>query len=256
MWRKLRTTNHQYRRLSSTACTRVNTLLLANITFTPLRDLFPSKHHETQEIFRRIYEPQSYRASMAAEVLPQNFSLDTITTQPVGPIFIDDEECTCALQEALGTEAWRCVTNSTSEVYSGQTGKWFFAINQTDIASLRDSPNSDSNPPNTSMSYVIEGEGRNAKFKEMNSSSITTDSSNITTDLGYVRCSGNNNTEDSSDFYRVMAMPSVMAFSVPCWQPGVIPLVMQNQSAWNATGCNLGFFCNCANPNVLRNPPS
>lgn len=160
--------------------------------------------------------------------------------QLTGPTLIDDGGCTCALQEQLSTEAWRCLANTTTNIYSGQTGKWFFAINQTNPASLRDSPNSDSNPPNVTTSYAIQGYGKKAEF-------VAITSSNEPADLGDVTCSGKNDTKASSAFYRFATTSRVESLS-PCWQPGIVPLTIQNASEWNATGCNLGFFCKCGSP--------
>ena len=171
---------------------------------------------------------------MAANRIPQNSS----AFQPQGPNFIDEEGCRCALQEELGTEAWRCTTNMTN-VYSGQTGKWFFAVNQNNPASLHDSPNSDSNPPNVTSSYFIEGEGRAAGFV------VITTPFDEDTDPEDAKCSGKNDTEASANFYRLLASSTTMSSS-PCWQPGVFPLAIQNASSWNATGCLPGFFCKCA----------
>ena len=111
-------------------------------------------------------------------------------SQTTGPIFIDDAECKCALREELGKEAWRC-TNVTSNIYLGQSGKWFFAVNQTDALSLKESSNSDSNPPNLHASYAIQSEGQNAKYVEVT--------------LRDMDCSGVNDTEASTDFYTLMA---------------------------------------------------
>ena len=80
------------------------------------------------------------------------------------PTLIDDGGCRCALQEELDTEAWRCIANMTDNIYSGQMGKWFFAVNKTDRNSLKDSPNSDRNPPNLTLPYIIKGNGQDAEF--------------------------------------------------------------------------------------------
>ena len=160
---------------------------------------------------------------------------------PLGPIFIDENACECALLQKVETEVWRCTPNTTTNIYSGQTGMWFFAINKTDPASLHDSPNSDRNPPNVTTSYIIEGEGQDAKFVAFNSSETYDDDF----------CSGVNDTEASSDLYELIPT-SIMASTYLCWQPNAIGLVIQNASAWNATGCNLGFLCKCAYYHALR----
>lgn len=173
-----------------------------------------------------------------AEAVSQNVSESVAQSQPTGPTLIDDSGCRCALQKELSTEAWRCVVNTTTDIYLGQTGRWFFAVNQTNSASLHDLPNSDSNPPNVSTSYFIESNGQNGQFVETNSSEETPN-------LGDVICSGRNDTNASSAFYRYVAT-SITESSSPCWQPGIIPLTIQNASEWKATGCSLGFLCKCA----------
>ena len=159
--------------------------------------------------------------------------------EPTGPVFIDDELCECALQEKLGKQAWKCFTNETAdELYVGQTGKWFFAVNQTDAALLRDPINSDSNPPDLNVSYIIEGQGPSAEFVKMTSKNGTKDP-----DDAY--CTGKNDTEASSTLYTFLAAYAITSRS-PCWQPGTVARLLQSASAWNATGCSLGFLCKCA----------
>ena len=176
---------------------------------------------------------------MAEHGLSHNISLSELEDLPIGPTFIDDEECICTLQEKLNIEVWRCIDSPIDNI-SEWTGKWFFAVNQTDSVSLRDPLNSDRNPPNLTTSYVIEGDGQNAKFALITSSDNTTDFDDST-------CSGKKDTKASSVYYRYAAIPAVSSL-IPCWQPGIIALMIQNASEWNATGCNLGFFCKCFSP--------
>ena len=172
---------------------------------------------------------------MAAEAGSNHFSSNLTQLAPQGPLFIDDEKCTCALQEEIGKEAWRCIANSTANIYSGQTGKWFFALNQSNPESLRALPNSASNPPDVATSYIIQSEGQNEKFEE-----ITRE--NQPPDPDDQDCSGKNDTEASANLYRFLVVSATDSAS-PCWQPGTIALSIQNASEWNATGCNLGFLC-------------
>ena len=174
---------------------------------------------------------------MAAET-SDDFASGVTETQPTGPLFADDKGCRCALQEELGKESWRCIANTTSNIYSGQSGKWLFAVNQSNTASLHKPINSDSNPPNVGTLYVIEDAGPNAKF------ALSTPQNEIS-DLEDMSCSGRNDTEASSTLYKLMAVSITESLS-PCWQPGITPLMVQNASQWNATGCNLGFLCKCA----------
>ena len=171
-----------------------------------------------------------------------DFSSDITETQPTGPLFADDGQCRCALQEALNTEAWRCIANATSNIYTGQTGKWFLAANQTNPKSLQEPANSGNNPPDIGTSYIIEGEGQDAKF-------VVVTPQNQGMDLGDITCSGKNDTRASSALYRFLAAATIDSLS-PCWQPGITPLLLQNASDWNATGCNLGFLCECISPNI------
>ena len=177
---------------------------------------------------------------MAEDGLSQNISSSTMEGQPKGPMLIDEGGCRCALQEELDTEAWRCIANTTDNIYSGQTGKWFFAVDKTNRHSLKDSPNSDTNPPNLTRSYMIKGDGQDREFAVITPSDEAADLEDAT-------CSGRNDTKASSAFYRYMAA-SLVHSSSPCWQPGIIPLTIQNASEWNATGCNLGFLCKYASP--------
>ena len=181
---------------------------------------------------------------MAEDGLSQNTSSNMMEIQPKGPTLIDDGGCRCALQEELDTEAWRCIANTTDNIYSGHTGKWFFAVNKANRNSLKDSPNSDINPPNLTRSYIIKGNGQDTEF------AVNTPSDEAT-DIQDATCSGRNDTKASSAFYRYIAT-SLVESSSPCWQPGVIPLTIQNASEWNATGCNLGFLCKYASPIAWR----
>ena len=177
---------------------------------------------------------------MAEDGLSQNISSNLMDIQPKGPTLIDDEECKCALQEELDTEAWRCIANVNDNIYSGQTGKWFFAVNKTNRNSLKDSPNSDINPPDLTRPYIIKGNGQDAEFAVITPSDEAADLEDAT-------CSGRNNTALSSTFYRIIAI-SLLESSSPCWQPDIKPVTIQNASEWNATGCNRGFLCKYASP--------
>ena len=175
---------------------------------------------------------------MEPESSSHNLSSNLTDNQPRGPVFIDDELCECALQEELGKQAWKCFENGTTEFYVGQTGKWFFAVNQINAALLRDPINSDSNPPDLDIPYIIDGQGPSAKFVRMTSNNDTKNP-----DDAY--CTGKNDTEVSSTFYTFLAASAITSRS-PCWQPGTVARLLQNASAWNATGCSLGFLCKCA----------
>ena len=177
---------------------------------------------------------------MEPENSPQSLSSNLTSDQPRGPVFFDDELCECALQEELGKQAWKCFTNGTADqIYVGQAGKWFFAVNQTNATLLRDPINSDSNPPDLSVPYIIEGQGPSATFVKMTSKNDTKDPDDDAS------CTGKNDTEVSSTFYTLLAAYAITSPS-PCWQPGTVARLLQSASAWNATGCSLGFLCKCA----------
>jgi len=159
------------------------------------------------------------------------FSSTLIANQPKGPFFIDTGGCGCALQEQLDKAAWRCLANATESMYQGQDGKWFYAANQENAASLKQPENSDSNPPDTGTAYEIQ----NNQW-----SSFPHDGGPV--HAQDVSCTGHNATQASETFYKDMAT-LVSGQDDPCWQPGTLPLVIQNATEWNATGCNLGFFC-------------
>lgn len=173
-----------------------------------------------------------------------DFTSGVTENQPTGPLFADDKGCRCALQEELGKESWRCIANATSNIYLGQSGKWLFAVNQSDTASLHEPINSNSNPPDLDILYVIDDTGQNANF-------VLSTPQNANSDLSDLICSGRNDTDASSSLYKLLAV-SMTESPSPCWQPGIIPLILQNASQWNATGCNLGFLCEFATLGALE----
>lgn len=159
------------------------------------------------------------------------FSSGLMTNRPKGPFFIDTGSCACALQEELDKKAWRCRVSATDGMYEGQDGKWFYAVNQKSSASLEDSMNSDSNPPNQETAYEI-GDDRWSRIPDEGAPENDEDAS----------CTGRNATEASSTFYTKLS-DLESGGDNPCWQPGTLPLVIQDATSWNATGCKLGFFC-------------
>ncbi len=182
---------------------------------------------------------------MATESVSQNFSSNDIDSLDdpgsLGPTFIDETECRCHLQEALGKEAWRCSHIDETDPFS--VGIWFFAINQSDPVSLQDLPNSNRNPPNMSTSFIIDDKEGDLKFMKLTSLSDPP--------LDNSTCTGKNDTKSSSDYYRMLA-PALVSSGSECWQPGTVALVIQNVTQWNATGCSLGFLCKFVNPNAKR----
>lgn len=156
------------------------------------------------------------------------FSSGLMANRPEGPFFIDTGSCGCALREELDKAAWRCLVSATDGMYEGQDGKWFYAVSQNNKASLKDPINSDSNPPDPSTEYEI----RDDRWSRIPDDGTPEDDG----------CTGQNATEASSTFYaKLSGLKS--GKDNPCWQPGTLPLVIQDATQWNATGCKLGFFC-------------
>ena len=162
--------------------------------------------------------------------------------QPQGPFFIDTGGCGCALQEKLSRDAWRCIANLTENAYDGDSGKWYYAANQANPASIQAPENSDSNPPDTGTAYEIK-DNNFWSSSEANSTDPTSD----TQDIQDVYCTGDNSTQASAQFYQTLA-DVISGKDLPCWQPGTLPLQIQSAESWNQTGCNAGFFCEYNNP--------
>ncbi|KAL6719027.1 hypothetical protein ACLMJK_003262 [Lecanora helva] len=158
---------------------------------------------------------------------------------PEGPVFLDSQACVCALRSPSDSDdvAWRCLGNSTSDIYTGDSGKWFAATNKRSTAS--NLPIDDtSNPPDT------------------NNALITTPNSSSLVPLGSVNpnplsvfdgaCTGINRTRFSTSYYRAVQEIKANQTPVdaaPCWRKGAVPVQIQNVSSWQATGCFSGFFC-------------
>ena len=218
---------------------------------------------------------------------PSAIAANLNASEPKGPTFLDTGGCRCALQEQLEKDAWRCVANITGDVYTGQTGQWFYAGNQTDPDSLKDPTNSDSNPPDTDTAYEIQnnqfqpyiatpaasssflaaptrapddsleddGTADSSLFARASPSTIRdtpsaadpssalTAANNATGATNDDICTGKNNTLASTQFYQKAG--AVKNGSVPCWQIGTEPIVIQTAANWTADGCNKGFLCEC-----------
>ena len=162
------------------------------------------------------------------------FSSSLKANKPKGPVFVDDGGCLCALQNQLHTDAWRCLANTPENLYDGQDGKWFYAVDQSNPDSVTEPENSDSNPPDLSSAYEIKN-GQWYMFPDDGDDGVPDNVQDIT-------CSGNNQTQASAKFYnQTNALLSGQDY--PCFQPGTAPLVIQTASEWNKTGCKLGFYC-------------
>lgn len=180
----------------------------------------------------------------------QLFAETLQASEPTGPFFVDTGACRCALQEELSGEAWRCVGNVTEDMYFGQAGKWFWAL-ENNTSSLRDPVYSDSNPPNITTAYI----NLNSQFVPLiantTSDEVSTtgsniapvdDSNNTAAFAQNQQCTGKNDTQASMQFYQGLRAVNSEEY-LPCWMPGTIPVVIQNSTSWKSSGCNLGFWC-------------
>ena len=162
--------------------------------------------------------------------------------QPKGPFFIDTVGCGCALQEKLNSEAWRCIANVTQDAYDGDNGKWYYAVNQADPGSLQAPENSNSNPPDTATVYYIQ----NGNFSKISDTNPVDVNSNVQ-DIQDFACTGVNQTVASTQFYEQLADVS-SGKDLPCWQPGTLPLPIQDVQSWDSIGCLPGFYCKLVLP--------
>lgn len=191
-------------------------------------------------------DPQSAAGS-------QLFAETLQASEPTGPFFVDTGACRCALQEELSGDAWRCVGNGTEDLYSGQAGKWFWA-RENNTSSLRDPLYSDSNPPNTITAYInLNGQlvpfpanttsnGDSSAGPNLVPVEDKTAASNVTSFAQDQRCTGNNDTQASMQFYQGLRAVNSEEY-LPCWMPGTVPVLIQNSTSWKSSGCNLGFWC-------------
>ena len=165
--------------------------------------------------------------------------------QPTGPVFVDTASCRCALQPTPGTapndpnssEAWRCIGDSTEDMYSGNSGKWFPPQDEGLNGSLDDTDVWGGDPPDTTEPYVAEKNGAATSYTPLNS----TDSSSLS--LQDQACTGKNDTQQSEQYYTSLNGDPLSSDARPCLLPGASPIAIQNATSWNQTGCNLGFFC-------------
>lgn len=159
-------------------------------------------------------------------------------SSPQGPIFLDSQACVCALRSYSDSGvAWRCLGNSTSDIYLGFSGKWFEFTN--DESTITDaSMNDASNPPNTDNTLIADAESE---------SLVPLASANPNPLSVYDQaCTGINETLFSTAYYnaaRAIAADETPVDAAPCWRPGGIPVQIQNVSSWQTTGCYSGFFC-------------
>ncbi|KAJ2998824.1 hypothetical protein NUW58_g204 [Xylaria curta] len=157
-----------------------------------------------------------------------------------GPSFLDDSACLCSLRHVergdSSDAAWQCIGNQTQGVYEVTTGKWFKSLNggrEVDLP-IYDA----SNGPDTSK--ALTRGTRETTFVDAVVDKLTP----------YDRaCTGVNQTTFSTAFYRALReieTNETPVSAAPCWQPGGVPIEIQDVSSWESTGCPAGFLCSFA----------
>ena len=157
-----------------------------------------------------------------------------------GPVFLDEQACVCVLRsfsDSNDDTAWRCLGNSTSDIYEGTSGKWFAATNNKTLTNDT-AMNDASNPPKTD----------NALIADPKSDSLVPLASQNPNPLSPFNdaCTAINETLFSTAYYnaaREIAANQTPVDAAPCWRAGAIPVQIQNLSSWQQTGCYSGFYC-------------
>ncbi|KAI1204021.1 hypothetical protein F5X97DRAFT_330106 [Nemania serpens] len=169
-----------------------------------------------------------------------------------GPSFLDSSACLCSLQQVNegaknGDAAWQCIGNQTQGVYRVTTGKWFESRHGGREVEL---PIYDaSNAPDTHK--ALSWDSREDTFVDADLETFTPHDR---------ACTGVNQTTFSAAFYGAVAEKKAgdeLISAAPCWQPGGIPVGIQDVTSWGSTGCPLGFLCanNTVNSLPQRCPP-
>ena len=166
---------------------------------------------------------------------------------PKGPDFIDSAACRCSLrkvpesvQGANGNEvAWRCIGDQTEAPYEGVSGKWFYPQNKGREEEQQQPEASARNPPDLSTAYVVVDGGarRGSAFQEQGS----VDDPELS-ELD-APCDGRNNTLATTFYYQEIARLRAGLPPQLCADPNAVPVILQNETSWNQTGCLEGFHC-------------
>ena len=171
-----------------------------------------------------------------------SFAVPTQDRLPTGPFFIDTESCQCALRPANQTaveprrspQGWRCIGDPNSDVYIGESGKWFLPFDHNGDTSNDISAGPQ---PDLQTTYII-----NNATQELEP--LSEDPEDQLSILDQV-CSGQKDDEQSTIFYDQVTQ--IEAGTPPVPPPiclaGTTPVQLQNASAFAEKGCNLGFFC-------------
>lgn len=162
-----------------------------------------------------------------------------------GPAFLDTEACLCALQDVEPTannaavhvrSAWQCIGNQTQGVYSVKTGKWFRSSSEPLGAKFAKLPIHDASRP-LSTEKPMTWDALNEKFVDADLAKLTP----------YDRaCTAVNRTTFSQAYYEAHAAQAkgdAPVTAAPCYQPGAVPIEIQNVTSWIRDGCLEGFWC-------------
>lgn len=171
---------------------------------------------------------------------------------PEGPFFIDTASCQCAFQPTRQIKVdkgrprgiWRCIGSGSDDVYVGDTGKWFFPVNNVPASSkdLHEPINWAGNPPKSGSPYVVANDTDAQHFRPLD------DTNGKSLSLVDNVCTAENSTEQSTEYYKMIEDGEAGQPGAElgiCLSPESQPIPIQNASSWNTQGCNLGFHCRC-----------
>ena len=160
-----------------------------------------------------------------------------------GPVFLDSNACTCALQLAPDnstSQAWECQGNATSNPYVITSGKWFRTADSA-TGNVTAALNDASSPPLTDSPLVASSNLTLVPLASVNPNPLSQFD---------MACTGINRTNFTTSYYRAtneIALQEAPVDGVPCFRPGAVPIPITSASSWqNETGffgCREGFFC-------------
>ena len=159
----------------------------------------------------------------------------------LGPQYLDDGGCLCALRDSPDrhSTAWRCFGNHTLDAYTGSGGQWFNIRDpQADWRAL--SINDAGNPPDLPDPMIEPTPQTDAALVPLKG--ISPNPLNIYDKA----CSGRNQSQWTTVYYRAEEQKNasqVPIAAAPCYQPGAVPIQIQNVTSWLQDGCLSGFYC-------------
>lgn len=160
-----------------------------------------------------------------------------------GPTFLDDNACLCALRstpDSLDSYAWRCIGNHSTDIYVGNSGKWFGAANaQPGGQNVTQLPMyDDSDKPNVDQVLVAQQghvDGDNATVPDpaplVPSNAPNANSLNVYDSA----CSGRNSSDYSTAYYKTsdeLNASQVPVDGAPCYRLGALPVQIVNVTEW------------------------